>query len=240
MTTSVALQLADSETQSLRWRLHAAHAEKQAAEQKLAAAKRALSRGEELVAAAQGEMQRHDDAAKLVAEGNAQRIAAEAQGLPVAAPDDGAEDRARGRQVLEARLADATAARAILQSEANKAKSDVAAAERGIDQAIAALALEAGEQLGRQLLTAETIARDLRLRLVALDQVSHSPVAGQPDRFRLGLGARRALDRLPLNDDRYPQQLPAHLNPISPFAHNWRQTLEALRENADVVLPRSD
>jgi hypothetical protein len=136
-----------------------------------------------------------------------------------------------------AKLADATRAVGILQREADGARADLARASRQIDSAIGAMAMEAGEQLVAELLTAETVARDLRLQLMALAQISHSPVAGQPDRFRLGPRAVRALDRLPLNDDRYPKQGPAHLSPVAPFAHQWQKTIGALRDDPDTPLP---
>ena len=138
--------------------------------------------------------------AERVAEAEAQRIANVAAGREATLPDDGAEDRARARQTLEAKLADATRALTILQGERDKAKSALAAASWNVDAAIGALFRERAELIATELFAAECIARDLRLQLVGIaDQ--WMPHAGRPAPIRLGTRAARAINSLPLNDE---------------------------------------
>jgi len=240
--TGIAIAIEDGTVQDLREQLHLQHHLKQQAEAKLTACQKALARGEELVTAAQGGLQRHDEAAELVAEAEARRIAnVVAAGREATQPDDRAEDRAWARQTLESRLAYATRARSILQAEVEVAKRDLAAAARNVDSAIGAMAMEAGERLAAELIAAEEISLHIRMSLTALGGVwLPSETAGQPGRIRLGPQAVRALNDLPRNDDRRRRQGPAHIDPVAPFARDWRRTVDALREDPDAPLPGSE
>jgi hypothetical protein len=236
--SSMTLQVEDADQQTLREALHEAHFAKQTADAKLAAAQNALARGEAMVSAAQTEVNRLEGLAHEIATASSERLADLAAGRPVAAsPDDGAEDRARVRQVADQRLADSTRALGILQAEVDLAKRDFAASLWNVDVAIGALLCEAGDRVVTELYAAEAIARDLRLQLVALEQISHSPVAGKPDRFKLGARAVRILGNLPLNDDRFPKQGPAHVSATAPFVRDWQRAIDAMRDDPDGSLP---
>jgi hypothetical protein len=235
---SMALQIEDGDVQSLREALHEAHFTKQSAEAKLAACQRALANGEQHVATVQAELQRHDADEKQAAEVEAHRLADIAAGRPVSdSHDDGAEERALARQVHEAKLADATRARSILQSEVEAARRDLAAAAGNVDAAISGLLVEAGDRLAAELTAAENLALDLRLRLAALEGLSHSAVRGRPDHFRMGAHAARVLNRLPLNDSAAPARGPAHVSPLAPYAREWGMIMDALRDDPDAPLP---
>jgi hypothetical protein len=236
--TSVALMVEGSDTQSLRERLHVEHHARHAAETNLAACQRALARGEEMVREAQSEINKLEEAQHEIAAAHAQRLADQAAGRPVAPLRDEASsaDRMRWRQEAGQRLADASWAAGLLRREAEAANSDLAAALRRIDAAIAALLLDWGERMAVELRAAEGISLHLRRGLTALAGMWLT-AAGQPARIRMGPQAAKTINSLPLNDDRYPQQNPAHLSPIAGFARDWRRTIEALRVDPDVPLP---
>ena len=234
--TSIALQIEDAEQQTLREDLHEAHfANRRPRPSSRQPSVRWLA-GKELVTEAQAEIQRSDDAARVAAENEASRLANEAADRPAGLPDDGAGVRAQARQIADQRLADATRAVGLLQREAEAAKADLATAARKIDAAVGALMFERGERLASELVVAELLARDLRLQLVALGG-QWLPQGGQPAPVRLGDRAVRALNDLPLNDDRRVKQGPAHLSPVAPFARDWARIIAALQADPDAPMP---